>query len=76
MSSLGQGGEMPVDVWAKTSSYAFKAPLSLAILTTLLPFLKRRMRACIEGLVMLFAIHLLFVFSRETWQLTEILLQR
>lgn len=65
-----------IDVPIKTSSYTFNAPLTLAIMASLYPFIRRRTRAYAEAILILLIVHFLFVFSLEAKQLTEIFMDR
>jgi hypothetical protein len=60
-----------VDIPVKTSSYAFNIPLTLGIIAALIGFIRNRWRAVAEAAAFLFLIHLLFVGTLETLQLTE-----
>lgn len=52
------------------SNYTFNAPLTFAIMAAFYPFLKRR-RVYAEALLIMVAVHLLFVFSYEAHGLTS-----
>ena len=65
-----QNTDMLMDIPMKTSSYTFNVPLTFGIMAALFPFLRRRGRAYAEALAVLFAIHLLTIFSYEAAQLT------
>ncbi len=65
-----------IDVPVKTSAYTFNAPLTFAIMSALYPFIRRRWRGYAEAFVLLFSIHLLYVFSGEANQLTEVFVSR
>lgn len=67
---------MLIDVPIPTSSYTFNAPLTFAVMAGLFLFLRRKKRAYAEGLLVLFGVHLLYVFSFEIKELTEILMNR
>jgi len=60
----------------KTSSYTFNAPLTFGIMAALFSFIKRRGRAYAEGLLILFGVHLLYVFSLEAYGLTTVFIDR
>ena len=62
----GVGIEIPI----KTSNYTFNAPLTFAIMAALFTFIRRRVRAYVEAVLILFFIHLLYVFSCEILNLT------
>ncbi len=65
-----------IDLRVKTSSYTFNAPLTIAIMASLLPYLKRRKRAIIEAMIILLVVHHLYVFSFYAKNLTNILIDR
>lgn len=65
-----------IDIPVKTSSYTFNAPLTLAIMTALCLFIKSKKRAHRVALLLLFSVHLLYVFSLEAKELTEVLIDR
>ena len=64
-----------IDIPVKTSSYTFNAPLTFAIMATLFPFIARRGRAYGEALLILFGVHLLYVFSLEANSLTRFFIE-
>ena len=68
--------EMLIDIPVRTSSYTFNAPLTFSFMTALFLFIGRRRRAYAEAVLILLAVHLLYVFSLELKTLTEILIQR
>jgi hypothetical protein len=53
-----------------TYVYTSNVPMTVAILASLYFFIQRKTRAMTEALLMLFIIHLLYVFSYESLQLT------
>jgi hypothetical protein len=53
------------------TTYTFNAPLTLAIMACLYPFIRRRPRAYGEACLILIGVHLLYVFSLEMKELTE-----
>lgn len=75
-SPLRHNADILIDLPIKTSSYTFNAPLTLAIMAGLYPFLKRRRRAYAEALLILLGVHLLYVFSLEAENLTMIFIDR
>ena len=75
-SALRYKSEILIDIPVKTSSYTFNAPLTLAIMAALYPFIKRKNRAYGEALLILFFVHILYVFSLEAKELTEVLMER
>ena len=70
-----RGSDMLVDVPVKTSAYTFNVPLTLGIMGALTPFMKRRVRAYGEALILLGAIHFLYVFSLGALQLTQVFME-
>ena len=68
--------EVLIDIPVKTSSYTFNAPLTFSFMAALFLFIGKRKRAYAEALLILLAIHLLYVFSLELKTLTEVLIQR
>ncbi|HXX57753.1 MAG TPA: exosortase H-associated membrane protein [Thermodesulfovibrionales bacterium] len=73
-SARKEKGEILIDIPVKTSSYTFNAPLTLAMMAALYPFIKRKRRACGEALLILLFVHVLYVFSLEAKELTEVLI--
>jgi hypothetical protein len=67
---------MLVDVPVVTSNYTFNAPLTFAVMAGLYLFLRRRKRAYAEALLMLFSVHLLFAFSLEMKELTDVMMNK
>jgi len=65
-----------IDIPVQTSSYTFNAPLTFSFMAALFLFIKRKKRAYTEAVLILLAIHLLYVFSLELKTLTEVLIQR
>lgn len=70
-TSIHDKSLLRVNVRVPTSRYTFNMPLTAGIMAALYPFIKRRARAYGEVLLMLFSVHLLFVFSLEAKELTE-----
>ncbi len=68
--------EMLIDIPVRTSTYTFNAPLTFSFMTALYFFIKRKKRAYTEAVLILLAVHLLYVFSLEAKTLTEVLIQR
>lgn len=75
-SPLGRGAAIMIDIPVKTSSYTFNAPLTLAIMSALSLFIRRTGRAYAEALLILIVVHLLYVFSLEAKELTDVLIDR
>jgi hypothetical protein len=65
-----------VTITLRTSSYTYNAPLTLAIMASLYPFLKRRKRAYLEAALLLQMVHFLYVFSLEARQLTGVFVEK
>lgn len=75
-SPLRHGEDILIDIPVKTSSYTFNAPLTMAIMAGLYPYLRRRLQGYSEALLILFIIHLLYVFSLEANELTGVFVTR
>ena len=72
--SSGGGKELSVVVPVRIDVYASNLPLTLSMLASLFPFIRRRKRAYTEALLLLFLFHLLYAFFGETLQLTNTLM--
>jgi len=59
-----------------TYVYTANVPMTVAILTSLYFFIQRKTRALIEAFLILFIIHLLYVFSYESLQLTTAFMKK
>lgn len=68
--------EILIDIPVKTSSYTFNAPLTFAIMASLYLFITRRKRAYAEAVLILIGVHLLYVFSLEAKELTDVFIDR
>ncbi len=68
--------DMLIDIPVRTSSYAFNAPLTFSLMTTLSLFIGKKGKAYSEALLILLFVHLLYVFSLEAKTLTETLIDR
>jgi hypothetical protein len=66
--SKKQGMLFPTTI--PTYVYTSNVPMTFAIMASLCLFTGRKIRACTEALLILFAIHLVYVFSFEAMQLT------
>lgn len=75
-SSLKYKTDILVDIPINASSYTFNAPLTLAIMAGLYPFIQRRKRAYAEAGLILLIVHFLYVFSLEAKELTETFMDR
>jgi hypothetical protein len=62
-----------IDIDVVTSSYTFNAPLTFAIMAAFYPFLRKK-RVYLEVLFILFAVHVLYVFSSEGEKLTTLMI--
>ena len=62
-----------IDIPVRTNTYTFNSPLTFAIMASLYPFIRKRPRAYAEALVLLFFVHLLFIFTYELKELTNVL---
>ena len=65
-----------IDLRVPTSNYTFNVPLTLGVMAGLYIFLRRRKRAYVEALLVLLSVHMLYVFSFEIKELSEILMNR
>jgi hypothetical protein len=74
-SPLGRG-DMLIDIPVPTSSYTFNAPLTFSLMATLYFFIRKKKRAYVQAVLILLAVHLLYVFFLESKTLTETLIQR
>ncbi len=74
-SPLGRR-DILIDIPVKTSSYTFNAPLTFSFMAALYFFIERKRRAYAEALVILLALHLLYVFFLESKLLTQMLIQQ
>lgn len=63
-----------IDITVKTNTYTFNSPLTLAIMSSLFLFLRRRLRAYGEAIVLLLMVHMLFIFTFELKELTTVLM--
>ncbi|MBA4373029.1 MAG: hypothetical protein C0402_09250 [Thermodesulfovibrio sp.] len=72
----GRSSKMLIDIPVKTSSYSFNAPLTLAIMAALYPFISRRKKAYGQALLILTTVHVLYVFSLEAKELTAVLVDK
>lgn len=62
-----------IDVPVKTNTYTFNAPLTFSIMAALFPFIRKRPRAYTEALLLLLAVHLLFIVTFELKEITDIM---
>jgi hypothetical protein len=60
----------------KIDAYASNLPLTLSVLASLYPFIRRKKRAYTEALLLLVLFHLLYVFLGEILQLTNIFMAK
>lgn len=75
-SPRGRGSRILIDVPVKTSSYTFNAPLTLAIMTVLYPFIQKRKKAYAQALLLLLAVHVLYVFTLEAKGVADVLIDK
>jgi hypothetical protein len=75
-SPHGRGSQSLIDIYVKTSSYTFNAPLTLAIMAALYPFIRKRKKAYAQALLILLSVHILYVFSLEAKEATEVLVDK
>jgi hypothetical protein len=74
--SPGRMSNLLLDVRVKVNSFTFNVPLTFGIMVALFPFVRRRWSAYGQALLILFGVHLLYVFSLEANSLTTTLIQR
>lgn len=65
-----------LDLPVKVNSFTFNVPLTIGIMAALFPFVRRRWDAYAQALLILFGVHLLYVFSFEANSLTTTLIRR
>jgi hypothetical protein len=63
-----------IDIPVKTNTYTFNSPLTLAIMSSLFLFIRKRLRAYVEAIVLLLIVHLLFITTFEMKELTTVLI--
>ena len=63
-----------IDIPVKTNTYTFNTPLTLAIMSSLFLFIRKRSRAYGEAIVLLLIVHLLFITTFEMKELTTVLM--
>jgi hypothetical protein len=63
-----------IDIPVRTNTYTFNSPLTLAIMSSLFLFIRRRPRAYAEAIVLLLFVHLLFIMAFELKELTNVLM--
>jgi hypothetical protein len=63
-----------IDIPVKTNTYTFNTPLTLAIMSSLFLFIRKRPRAYTEAMLLLFIVHLLFITTFELKELTTVLM--
>jgi hypothetical protein len=59
-----------IDITINTNSYTFNAPLTFAIMAAFYPYVRRK-RIYFEVLLILMAVHVLYVFSLQGTQVTD-----
>jgi hypothetical protein len=63
-----------IDIPVRTNTYTFNSPLTLAIMSSLFLFIRRKLRAYGEALLLLLSVHLLFITTFEMKELTTVLM--
>jgi hypothetical protein len=63
-----------IDIPVRTNTYTFNSPLTLAIMSSLFLFIRKRLRAYGEALLLLLIVHLLFITTFEMKELTTVLM--
>lgn len=59
-----------IDIPVRTNTYTFNSPLTMAIMASLFLFIKNRLRAYAEAVMLLLIVHMLFVVTFELKELT------
>ncbi len=62
-----------IDIPVRTNTSTFNTPLTLAIMATLYPFMRKRLRAYAEAALLLLVVHMLFILTFELKELTTTL---
>ena len=68
--------DLLLDLSIKVNSFTFNVPLTFSILAALFPFVRRKWSAYGQAILILFGVHLLYVFSFQANSLTTTLIQR
>jgi hypothetical protein len=68
--------DMILEAKINKSFYTFGAPVTISILAALFPFIQRRLRACIDCLILLFSTHFIYIFFLAMRVLTILLMDR
>ncbi len=68
--------DLLLDLTIKVNSFTFNVPLTLGIMAALFPFVRKKWSAYAQALLILFGVHLLYVFSFGANSLTSALVQR
>jgi hypothetical protein len=63
-----------IDIPVRTNTYTFNSPLTLAIMSSLFLFIRKRLRAYGEAAILLLTVHLLFITTFELKELTTVLM--
>ena len=74
-SPMKRNAELLIETPVNISSFTFNAPLTAAIMAALSLFIKKKSRAYGEAILILIAVHLLYVFSLQAKELTEVLIE-
>lgn len=61
-----------IDIAVKTNTYTFNSPLTLAIMSSLILFIRKRLRAYAEAISLLLIVHMLFIMSFELKELSTV----
>lgn len=64
-----------IDIPVRTNTYTFNSPLTLAIMSSLFLFIRKRLRAYGEAVILLLIVHLLFIVTFELKELTTVLMK-
>jgi hypothetical protein len=63
-----------IDIPVKTNTYTFNSPLTLSIMSSLFLFIRKKLRAYGEALLLLLIVHLVFITTFEMKELTAVLM--
>jgi hypothetical protein len=63
-----------IDIPVRTNTYTFNSPLTFAIMSSLFFFIRKRLRAYAEAILLLPIVHLLFIITFELKELTTMLM--
>jgi hypothetical protein len=73
-SSYKINRDILIDIPVRTNTYTFNSPLTLAIMSSLFLFIRKRSRAYAEAIILLLIVHLLFIVTFELKELSTVLM--